>query len=352
MVSVWCAPRISPWSLLFLILMLDITKGLTHSALTSFADDTKIWKGITNATNENQLQEDLDMVYLWAAENNMEFNSKKFQAIRFAELFGHSQYTNDKKQPIDHFKLIKDLGIHISFDMEFDQHTCIVVNKGKQLAGWILRIFNTRCPTVMLTLLKQLIYPTLEYNSVLWSPKKRDLIDNLETVQKNFIKKINCPELVNSDYWDRLSHFKLYSMERRRERYAIMYVWKVLHGLYPNPGIQMNTTAADHKINPNKGISIDAHPRLGMTAHHTTNNDIPQWLRSKGVLKTCCDLFNSIPCAPRQPSTDDEEPAFPKFKKALDEWLVKVPDRPACTGRINPARSNSILHQKEYIQRD
>ena len=36
--------------------------------------------------NEVHLQDDLDMIYLWAVENNMEFNSKKFQANRFAEM--------------------------------------------------------------------------------------------------------------------------------------------------------------------------------------------------------------------------------------------------------------------------
>ena len=66
--------------------MLDITKSINHSLLSSFADDTKIWKAVSNAMNEVHLQDDLDMIYLWAVENNMEFNSKKFQANRFAEM--------------------------------------------------------------------------------------------------------------------------------------------------------------------------------------------------------------------------------------------------------------------------
>ena len=98
---VWCVSGVPQGSvlgpLLFLVLMLDITKGINHSCLSSFADDTKIWKAITNTMSEVLLQDDLDMIYLWANENNMEFNSKKFQAIRFAEVFGHSYYANDKQ---------------------------------------------------------------------------------------------------------------------------------------------------------------------------------------------------------------------------------------------------------------
>ena len=42
----------------------------------------------------------------------------------------------------------------------------------------------------MLTLLKQLVYPTVEYNSVLWNPTDPTLIDALETIQRNFTRKI------------------------------------------------------------------------------------------------------------------------------------------------------------------
>ena len=188
---------------------------------------------------------------------------------------------------------------------------------------------------------------------MLWSPKDRELIDALETIQSNFLKKIFCPTLPpTSDYWDRLQHYKLYSLQRRRERYAIMYVWKVLHNLYPNPGIHMNDSTKDHIAHPNDGINLDAHIRLGMTAHHNVSEAIPDWLKDKSVLKTCCELFNAIPPTLRQPVAADKEPDFAKFKEDLDKWLTKVPDRPACTGRFNPAGSNSILQQIRYIPRD
>ena len=37
------------------------------------------------------------------------------------------------------------------------------------------------------------------------------------------------------NYWDRLTVLKLYSLERRREMYIIMYVFKILKELVPNP---------------------------------------------------------------------------------------------------------------------
>ncbi len=96
---IWCTSGVPQGSvlgpLLFLILMYDITKGVLHSILSSFADDTKVWKGITSLRDEVHLQSDLDLIYAWAEENNMEFNSKKFEAIRFT-------FHNDSIINIDH----------------------------------------------------------------------------------------------------------------------------------------------------------------------------------------------------------------------------------------------------------
>ena len=36
------------------------------------------------------------------------------------------------------------------------------------------------------------------------------------------------------NYWDRLSSLKLFSLQRRRERYMIIHVWKIIHNHAPN----------------------------------------------------------------------------------------------------------------------
>ena len=351
---VWCVSGVPQGSvlgpLLFLILMLDITNCIQFSILTSFADDTKVWKGIPNDEAMKLLQEDLDRIYVWAEQNNMQFNSKKFQAIRFAELLSHANYKNDIGALMEETDLVKDLGIHVSSDLHFDKHIRKVVNKAKRVAGWITRIFSTRDPGVMLTLLKQLVYPTAEYNSVLWNPADQSLINELEIVQRNFTRKIESAQLPpNHDYWDRLRVFKLYSMQRRRERYSIFYVWKVIHDQYPNPGLHYNTNTVDHTAHPNQGIQINANQRRGFAPQHHSNP--PPWLENCSALKQCCDLYNCLPMKLRQPVPADEEPNFASFKKEVDEWLAKIPDQPTCTGRPKIAVSNSILHQIQYQQR-
>ena len=87
----------------------------------------------------------------------------------------------------------------------------------------------------MLTLLKQLILSTIEYCCPVWSPSDNINIDKLEKVQRSFTKRIY--GLNQMDYWDRLVHLHLFSVQRRRERYMIIYIWKIIHGLVPDIGL-------------------------------------------------------------------------------------------------------------------
>ena len=65
----------------------------------------------------------------------------------------------------------------------------------------------------------RLLFPTLVPNTG-WPSKA------IGEVQKKFTRKIKLEGKL--DYWQRLKVLRLYSQERRRERYRIIYVWKIL----------------------------------------------------------------------------------------------------------------------------
>ena len=62
--------------------------------------------------------------------------------------------------------------------------------------------------------------------SQLWSPAS---IASLESVARHFTSQID--GLNHLDYWDHLKVLKLFSKERRRERYQIIFIWKIAQGL-------------------------------------------------------------------------------------------------------------------------
>ena len=111
-----------------------------------------------------------------------------------------------------------------------------IIEMTRNLIVWIFRTFKTRNHSAMTTLYKVLVIPVLEYCSVLWCPTSPGLIQMLEAIQWSSLRKF----ANGSDYWDCLQNMKIYSLERRRERYRIIYVWKILEGLVKLP-LQLGT---------------------------------------------------------------------------------------------------------------
>ena len=54
----------------------------------------------------------------------------------------------------------------------------------------------------------------------------------LEGVQRTFTSKIW--GFQHLDYWQRLKALDIMSLQRRRERYIIIHMWKILNGACPN----------------------------------------------------------------------------------------------------------------------
>lgn len=111
--------------LLFLILMNDIDENLTKSYLLSFADDTNLSKPISTEEDVDSLQQDLITIYNWAKNNNMSFNDKKFELLRYGKndiLKSTTQLLTGRGQAISANDHVKCLGIHLSSDATFQYH--------------------------------------------------------------------------------------------------------------------------------------------------------------------------------------------------------------------------------------
>ena len=63
---------------------MNISTSVSEGTIvTSFADDTRLLRGIENEEDCELLQEDLDRVYSWAENVGMVFNATKFELLRF-----------------------------------------------------------------------------------------------------------------------------------------------------------------------------------------------------------------------------------------------------------------------------
>ena len=84
----------------------------------------------------------------------------------------------------------------------------------------------------MLTLFKSIVLSRLDYGSQLRSQFLIKHINQLERIQRSLTKHIK--EMDDMPYHERLKSLVLYSLQRRRETYCIIYIWKIIEGLAPN----------------------------------------------------------------------------------------------------------------------
>ena len=73
---------------LFLVHIMGISSRLSPgTSSSSFADDTRIWRGVASSEDCSTLQSDMQSVYNWAQHINMTFNSGKFEWMRYNVCF-------------------------------------------------------------------------------------------------------------------------------------------------------------------------------------------------------------------------------------------------------------------------
>ena len=315
--------------LIFLILIGDIDKDIVKAIVKSFADDTRATNPIKSIEDTILLQEDLDRIYSWSDEANMQLNDIKFELLRYGDndvIKTSTSYKTPSGELIAEKSEVKDLGVIMSNDCLFDKQINSVIEKGKNTMSWILRTFMTRLITPMLTLYKSLLMPIIEYCSALWCPLGVGQIQKLEAIQWSFLRKISSTKGLN--YWECLKYTKLYSLQRRRERYRIIYIWKILEKFVPNI---------------NNSITSYTHVRHGRKCHIPVFNARPKIdnMREASLPIHGARLFNALPIAVRNLSGISVK----KFKKALDKFLCTVPDEPQIPGLTSCRRasSNSII---------
>ena len=270
----------------------------------------------------------------------MEFNAEKFVHIQYShpKVDFSSKYLCPLGNQILSDENCRDLGVKMSATAKFSSHIEEAVNKATRQSGWILRTFSSREPQLMIILFKQLVVPLLEFCCQVWCPVSLGEIRKIEAVQRNFTSKID--NMDNLFYWSRIQTLSLYSLERRRERYLILYVFKIMKGIVPN--FMENNLKITFDYRGRRGLlcNIPIINRSAMAKYKTMKDNT---LAVRGPV-----LFNCLPSEIR-----DLNLSLPAFKRRLDGFLKIIPDKPSLPGPqyAQTAISNSIGDQLEDLRR-
>ena len=317
----------------FIIYAMDMIYRARNSKALTFADDTKLIKAISSLLCKILLEEDLTSIIQWSIANNMLLHEDKFVVINYrlnTSLLLRNlpftaetcQYLTSEGQIMQCSNNTRDLGIYVSNDCSWSYHISQITGDARKMAGWVLGAFRDRSMGTMMTLYKSLIRSKVEYCCPLWNPSRISDIQTIENVQREFTRRIN--GLKEHNYWERLTELKLLSLQRRRERYSIIQVWKIKNGFAPN------SVGMEFYESSRLGIRAKI-PRFNYKAQVSISTAYDDSFGVKGAR-----LWNILPMHVNSQST------LEAFKISLGKFLLKFPDRPPVVG-YTPSNSNSLL---------
>ena len=259
--------------LLFILFINDIVDNLhTSTSVKLFADDIKLYSSFSN-TEPSILQNQLDIIEQWSSLWQLSISYSKCSIMTIGShkiTFPFSLGTN----VIAQVETVNDLGVLINSKLNFKNHIHQIVNKANQRKSLIFRCFLTRNPSHLKRAFITYTRPLLEYASTVWSPSYITEIFLIESVQRDFTKRI--PGLSHLSYHERLSALGLQSLEHRRLLADLIMTYNIITGntcTYNN----LFTLSHNHNLRGHQfKISVPV-SKTNFHKHFFSNRIIPAW---------------------------------------------------------------------------
>jgi hypothetical protein len=203
---------------------------------------------------------------------------------------------------IENVDNVRDLGIIVSKDLHSSKHCQTIVKLAGQRMNCILRSFQSRNTKFLIKCFNTFIRTKLEYGSQIWSPYELEDIDLIESIQREFTRRIPAikkyikkQKLIKKEfsYPDRLKDLKMESLEIRRIKADLTMVYKMYHKLVNIDFEDFFTIDLYEKTRTN-GLKLKTEKhRLGIRKHFFTNRSIKIWnqLPSSVVLAKSLKTF-------------------------------------------------------------
>ena len=270
--------------LLFLLYINDVTSVITGTAKCKlYADDLKLYTEIGVPGDLSTLQSAINNVKIWSDTWQLEMSLSKCASM----CIGHNVKNSEMYQyHIDNHELpmkntIVDLGVTTDSELKYSEHINLITSKAKRRTGLLFRCFATRDINVLRKAFVTYIRPLVEYGSSVWSPVQIGLIDKVESVQRQFTKRI--PALHGLSYQERLTVLNLDSLEVRRLRADLCLLYRNIFGLCAI-NVENLFTLRDDVARPTRG-----HPYKIIQEHCVSK------YRKNFFIQRVASTWNSLP---------------------------------------------------------
>ena len=173
---------------------------------------------------------------------------------------------------------VLDLGVTIDSHLDFYDHIAVITRKAHQRANLILRCFLSRETVSLVKAFTVYVRPLLEFNSSIWSPRFIQDIDCVEVVQRRFTKRL--PGLSNLSYLARLKKLNLESLELRRIKADLIFMYKIMFNLVDIAVDDMFTLNVSRNERTLRAHSYQVMQNVKISSHRLaffSNRIVPVW---------------------------------------------------------------------------
>lgn len=197
-----------------------------HCPVRMFADDTKLFAGVSTEPEAMTLQADLDALANWSDTWQLRFNETKCKVLHIGSANHGFQYAMGEHR-LTETPVERDLGVQVDANLKFRQQAATAVATTTRVLAVIRRSFSLIDERTLPLLFKTLVRPHLEYGNLVWGPFNRADQKAVERVQRRATRMVAC--IRHRPYQERLRLLRLPSLYYRHRRGDMIQVYQMLH---------------------------------------------------------------------------------------------------------------------------
>jgi hypothetical protein len=221
--------------LLFLAFINDLPNNL-NSKVRLFADDCILYRPIVSHNDSLILQSDLDKLHAWETRWQMEFHPGKCKAMHITK----------STKPIKHTYILNGtslesvdtatyLGVDLASDLGWGPHINKIASKSNRTLGFLKRNLRVGPQKVKTVAYQAMVRPSLEYCSTVWDPHHQKRIHQIEMVQRRAARYVTRRYHNTSSVTSMLGDLGWETLETRRAKCRLCFMYKMVHGLVAIP---------------------------------------------------------------------------------------------------------------------
>ena len=276
--------------LLFLLHINDLPENVT-SKVRLFADDCLLYRPIHNASDQLEMQRDLDSLVEWSNKWGMKFNAKKCESIRMCRKRNPlTRMYTISGQILQEVSSARYLGVNITNKLDWSKHVASTTKKSNGTLAFLRRNLKTCPKKIKENAYTSLVRPVLEYGAAIWDPYLGKDISSIEMVQRRAARFVTNDYAYTSSVSDMIAELGWHSLADRRSDIRLITLFRTIHKLMEVPTSDILTpadprTRSNHKL---KYKTIKASTSAYKNSFFVKT--IPLWNQLPSEIAECCTI--------------------------------------------------------------